>query len=164
MCHSAAFAGGCTMDGLFSMGIWESQIISTQRPENSHYRLKASGKWTKCPWAWANFCSGSQRSQMLREIDVALEIAFLLLRWNISVQYKNKYFAFSWDYQFVGPPKGNVQDWSLRLTDSCLQRRILGVWADWHSWDADWVPDHGPCLWASSQHGPWLPHKKSWIH
>lgn len=37
------------MDGLFSMGIWESQIISTQRPEKSHYRLKGQWKVSKMP-------------------------------------------------------------------------------------------------------------------
>lgn len=94
-------------------------------PRNHIIDLKASGKSTKCPWAWANFCPGSQRSLSLREIDVELEIVFLLLQWNIFVQYKNKCLPFSWDYQFVGPAKDNIQGWSLRLTDGCLQWRTM---------------------------------------
>lgn len=49
---------------------------------------KASGKSTKCPWAWANFCPGSQS---FREIDLALEFVFLILQWNTFVRYENKY-------------------------------------------------------------------------
>lgn len=114
-------------------------------PRNHVIDLKASGKSTKCPWAWANFCPGSQRSLSLREIDVTLEIVFMFLQWNNFVQYKNKYLPFSWDYQFVGPAKDNVQGWSLRLTDSCVQWRIPRVWADWYPWAAD-IPGAWP--WA----------------
>lgn len=131
----------------YSQWEYESHKSFPHRDSRNHIiDLKASGKSTKCPWAWANFCPGSQRSLSLREIDVELEIVFLLLQWNIFVQYKNKCLPFSWDYQFVGPAKDNIQGWSLRLTDGCLQWRIHRVWADWHAQAADLAA----CPWPMS--------------
>lgn len=118
----------------YSQWEYESHKSFPHRDLRNHIiDWKVSGKSTKCPWAWANFCPGSQRSLNLTEIDVALEFVFLLLQWNTFVQSKNKYLPFCWDYQFVGPVKNKVQGWCLGLTHGCHHWRLHRVWADWYS-------------------------------
>lgn len=79
----------------YSQWEYESHKSFPHRDLRNHIiDWKASGKSTKCPWAWANFCPASQRSLSLGGIDVVLEFIFLLLQWNTFVQYKNKYLPF----------------------------------------------------------------------
>jgi len=64
------------MDGLFSMGLGESQIVSTQRPEKSHYRLKGQWKANKMPLGMSKVLSWSTQLTKFERNRCGIGICF----------------------------------------------------------------------------------------